>query len=233
MTTGRTSAAPRPTAGALRLVEPSTTRPTSVDISDYVRHMTAHCPYLAPSLRAGLTTWTVYRVAYGDAEAVEAELFHAGVQAAEWLRPLLNRPHGILRCENIVLLGEVPGVRHRDLMAWPHWVLKNLYGPVGMMFGKFYAGEEEATAAGHRIPAAPASFLPVRAAVPRRDPRFLHATPDLAAALAAADDDGRDVFEHIPTEWKEIRTWARSLLPPAKPSPSLPGRPANPPTLSS
>ncbi|WP_249465281.1 hypothetical protein [Streptomyces fradiae] len=66
-----TSAALRPTAGALRLVEPSTATPTSVDVSAYVRQMTAHCPFLAPSLRAGLTTWTVYR-AEGDAEAVEA-----------------------------------------------------------------------------------------------------------------------------------------------------------------
>ncbi|MDI1458910.1 hypothetical protein NHG22_34625 [Streptomyces sp. ATE26] len=228
MTTGRTSAALRPTAGALRLVEASTTRPTSVDISGYARQMTAHCPYLAPSLQQGLTTWTVYR-ADGDFQAVQAELFHAGAQAAEWLRPLLNRPHGLLRCENIVLLGDVPGARHRDLMAWPYWVLKNLYGPVGVMFGKFYAGEEEVTAAGHRIPAAPVSFLPVRAAVRRRDPRFLSATPDLAAALAAADDDGRDVFEHIPTEWTEIRTWAQHLLPPAKPLPSSPGTPASPP----
>ncbi|MFD4260711.1 DUF6875 domain-containing protein [Streptomyces sp. NPDC058534] len=232
MTTSRTSAASRLTAGALRLVEASTTRPNSVDISDYARRMTAHCPYLAPSLQQGLTTWTVYRVD-GDAEAVQAELFHAGAQAAEWLRPLLNRPHGLLRCENIVLVGHVSGTGHRDLLAWPHWVLKNLYGPVGVMFGKFYAGEEEVTGAGHRIPAAPASFLPVRAAVRRRDPRFLHATPDLAAALAAADDDGRDVFEHLPTEWKDIRTWARNLLPPPKPSPSSPATPANPPRSSS
>jgi hypothetical protein len=232
VTTSRTSAAPRPTAEALRLVEASTTRPRSVDISGYARQMTAHCPYLAPSLQRGLTSWTVYR-ADGDAEAVQAELFHAGARAAEWLRPLLNRPHGLLRCENIVLLGGVPGARHRDLFAWPHWVLKNLYGPVGVMFGKFYAGEEETTAAGHRIPAAPASFLPVRAAVRRRDPRFLSATPDLAAALAAADDDGRDVFEHLPTDWKEIRAWARHLLPPAKPSPSSPDTPASPPRSSS
>ncbi|WP_018545908.1 DUF6875 domain-containing protein [Streptomyces sp. LaPpAH-108] len=232
MTTDRTSAAPRPTAGALHLVEASTTQPRSVDIDDYARQMTTHCPYLAPSLQRGLTHWTVYR-ADGDAEAVEAELFHAGAQAAEWIRPLLNRPHGVLRCENIVLVGEVPGTRHRDLLAWPHWVLKNLYGPVGVMFGKFYAGEEEVTTAGHRTPAAPASFLPVRAAVRRRDPQFLRATPDLAAAIAAADDDGRDVFEHIPTEWKEIRTWARHLLPPTKPSPSSPNTPANPPRSSS
>ncbi|MFI0220050.1 DUF6875 domain-containing protein [Streptomyces lydicus] len=228
MTTHSTTAAPRPTAGALRLIEASTTRPTTVGISDYVQQMTAHCPYLAPSLERGLTTWTVYR-ANGDAEAVQAELFHAGVQAAEWLRPLLNRPHGLLRCENIVLVGEVPGTRHRELLAWPHWVLKNLYGPVGVMFGKFYAGEEEVTAAGERIPAAPASLLPVRAAVRRRDPRFLRATPDLAAALAAAADDGRDVFEHIPAQWKEIRTWARHLLPPAKPSTSSTDTSVSPP----
>ncbi|MFJ4866005.1 hypothetical protein [Streptomyces sp. NPDC088748] len=231
--TDRTSAAPRPTAGALRLVEASTSQPTSVDISDYVQQMTAHCPYLAPSLAQGLTTWTVYRADSGaDADAVQAELFHAGAQAAEWLRPLLNRPHGLLRCENIVLTGEVPGAHHRELMLWPHWVLKNLYGPLGVMFGKFYAGEEEVTEAGMRIPAAPASFLPVRAAIRRRDPRFLHATPDLATALATATDDGRDVFEHIPTQWKEIRTWARQFLPPAKPSTSSPDTSASPPRSS-
>jgi hypothetical protein len=215
VTTTGTSAALRPTAGALRLVEPSTTKPRSVDIGGYVRQMTAHCPYLAPSLRAGLTTWTVYR-AEGDAEAVEAELFHAGVRAAEWLRPLLTRPHGLLRCENVVLLGDVPQARHRDLLAWPHWILKHLYGPLGIMFGKFPAGEEEVSTAGHRIPAPPVSFFPVRAAVRRRDPRFLRATPGLAAELAVAADDGRDVFEHLPTDWKDLRTWAGHPLPPPK-----------------
>lgn len=47
------SAALRPTAGALRLVEPSTATPTSVDVSACVRQMTAHCPFLAPSRRVG------------------------------------------------------------------------------------------------------------------------------------------------------------------------------------
>ncbi|MFF0437482.1 DUF6875 domain-containing protein [Streptomyces sp. NPDC004327] len=227
MTTGRTIAAPRPTAGALRLVEASTPSPTTVDITAYVREMTAHCPYLARSLQQGLTTWTVYR-ADSEPAAVEAELFHAGAQAAEWLRPVLNRPHGGLRCENIVLLGEAPGARHRDLLAWPHWVLKNIYGPVGIMFGKFHAGEEETTRTGDRIPPAPVSFLPVRAAVRRRDPRFLTATPHLAAALAVAEDDGRDLLEHVPDQWKEIKTWAKRFLPPAKPSPASPNSSATP-----
>ncbi|MEV0845415.1 DUF6875 domain-containing protein [Streptomyces sp. NPDC049954] len=190
--------------------------------------MATLCPYLAPSLHRGLTTWTVYEIASSDAAAVEAGLFHAGAQAAEWLRPLLTRPGGALRCENVVVLGEVPGTTHRALMGWPHWALKNLYGPVGVMFGKFYAGEEERTRAGARVPAAPASFLPVRAAIRRRDPRFLEdATPVLAAALATAEDDGRDLLADIGADWKEVRAWARTLLPPLKPSASSPAGSAN------
>ncbi|MFD3415722.1 DUF6875 domain-containing protein [Streptomyces cyaneofuscatus] len=219
MTLTRIDGASRRTAGALRLVEAGTVRPTSIDITGYVERMTAHCPYLSPSIERGLTTWTVYRTD-GSTDAVEAELFHAGAQAAEWLRPLIRRPYGALRCENVVILGEVPDVGHRDLLAWPHWALKNLYGPVGIMFGKFYAGEEGNTRVGRRIPLAPVSFLPVRAAIRRRDPQFLHATPDLAAALSVHDDDGRDVFGQLPYEWQEIRTWAQRLLPPPKRSAS-------------
>ncbi|MFF4648191.1 hypothetical protein [Streptomyces sp. NPDC001389] len=208
MITTHTGAASRHTAGALRLVEARTTQPRSVDISDYVRQMSAHCPYLAPSVERGLTGWTVYE-ATGEADAVEAELFWAGSRAAEWVRPLASRLHGALVCENVVLLGG-----GRDLTGWPHWALKNLYAPVGVMFGKFHAGEEEVAQDGRSIPAAPVSFIPVRPAVRRRDPRFLHDTPDLADALAVASDDGRDVFEHLPHDWKAVRAWSRTKLPP-------------------
>ncbi|MEU6867711.1 hypothetical protein ABZ924_31500 [Streptomyces sp. NPDC046876] len=52
MATGRTTPSPRPTAGALRFVEASTTTPTTIDITTYVRQqMTAHCLCLPPSLR--------------------------------------------------------------------------------------------------------------------------------------------------------------------------------------
>ncbi|WP_328549190.1 hypothetical protein [Streptomyces platensis] len=70
-------------------------------------------------------------------------------------------------------------------------------------------------------PPGPASAV-YSSAMPRSRP------PTPSSALAAADDDGRDVFEHIPTEWTEIRTWARHLLPPAKPSTSSPDTPASP-----
>jgi hypothetical protein len=197
----------RPTAGALRLVEARTTSPMSVDVTGYVEAVSAHCPYLAPSVERGLTGWTVYE-ATGDAEAVEAEVFHVAVQAAEWVRPLANRPHGGFVCENIVVLG---GGRH--VLAWPHWALKHLYGPVGLMFGKFTAGEQAIDRCGRSVPPPPVSFLPVRVAVRPRDPRFLERTPDLAAAVAVAGDDGRDVLKDLGHDWKDIKQWAQHLLP--------------------
>ncbi|MFF8993257.1 hypothetical protein ACF09H_25660 [Streptomyces sp. NPDC014983] len=193
--------------GALRLVERSTTRPTTVNVADYVAAVAEHCPWLAPSVGRELTGWTVYE-AVGEAEGVEAGVFHAGVQAAEWLRPLMPRPYGALVCENVVVLGA-----GQEALEWPHWVLKHLYGPVGLMFGKFSAGEERTDRYGRGILAPPVSFLPVRAAVRSRDARFLRRTPDLSAAVAAAVDDGRDVCEGLPREWKEIKQWAHHLLP--------------------
>ncbi|MFJ6141534.1 hypothetical protein [Kitasatospora sp. NPDC092286] len=204
--------ASRPTAGALRLTEARTENPASADVNRYLSTMEQYCPFLQPSTARGMTGWTVYEIASGTYRyEVEAELFHAGVQAAEWIRPLMARPNGLLACENVVIVGQCADADHRELLAWPHWALKNLYGPVGVMFGKFVKGAAETSRAGHNIPPAPASFLPVRAAVRPLDPKFLTNTPDLAAAVAGAVDDGRDVFEHIPCEWKAVREWASSL----------------------
>ncbi|WP_241721075.1 hypothetical protein [Streptomyces lydicus] len=164
----------------------------------------------------------------GAAGSAEAELFHAGVQAAEWIRPLTTRRHGRLVCENIVLLGG-DTTAHRDLMAWPHWALKHLYGPVGLMFGKFWTGEERTDRRGRRIPSPPFSFLAVRCAVRRVDPRFLADTPDLALSLSTAVDDGREVFQGLPYEWKAVKKWASSLLSPQRPLPP-PKLPAAPPS---
>lgn len=204
--------ASRPTTGALRLTEARTEFPVSVDVGPYLAGLFEHCPFLRPSVRRGMTGWTVYEIAPGSHRyAVEAELFHAGVQAAEWVRPLMARPFGTLVCENVVLLGRCEGADHRELLAWPHWALKHLYAPVGVMFGKFAQGAVETGRHGRSVPPPPFSFLPVRAGVRPLDPEFLTGTPDLAAALAVAVDDGRDVFEHIPCEWKAVREWASSL----------------------
>ncbi|MFI1157430.1 hypothetical protein [Streptomyces sioyaensis] len=207
MTTVHTDGAPRPAAGALRLVESRTTSPTTVDFAEYVQAMSVHCPYLAPSVEHGLTGWTVYEAA-GEAPEVEAEVFHAGVRAAEWVRTQLNRPRGALVCENIAVIGA-----GREVLAWPHWALKNLYGPVGVMFGKFPVGDQVTDHRGRLVPEPPVSFLAVRVAVRARDPLFLSRTPDLAALVAEAADDGRDVFAELSREWKDVKLWAQRRLP--------------------
>ncbi|MFJ8443809.1 hypothetical protein [Kitasatospora griseola] len=217
MITAPPGGASRPTARALRLVEARTETPVSVDVYSYLNELSEHCPFLAPSVRRGMTGWTVYEVTPGShRNAVEAELFHAGVQAAEWVRSLMSRQYGVLACENVVLLGRCEDADHRGLMAWPHWALKHLYGPVGVMVGKFSQGTAEIGRRGLSIPPAPFSFLPVRAGARPLDPKFLKATPDLAEALSVAVDDGRNVFEHIPCEWKAVREWASSLPRPEK-----------------
>ncbi|MFJ6568533.1 hypothetical protein ACIQNU_14005 [Streptomyces sp. NPDC091292] len=204
MTAEPVGGALRPSAGALRLIAPRTTTP-SADIAAYVQAVTTHCPYLAPSLDRGLTGWTLYE-AVGAPLDVEAEVFHAAVQAAEWVRPLAARAHGAFVCENVAILGA-----GREVVQWPHWALKHLYGPVGLMIGKFAAGEERTDGRGRSISPPPVSFLPVRVAVRPRDGRFLHRTPNLAAVVASARDDGRDVFGDIGHDWKDIRLWAQHL----------------------
>jgi hypothetical protein len=84
-----------------------------VDLNNYLSAMEQHCPFIRPSIRRGLTGWTVYEITPGSYRcAVEAELFHAGVQAAEWIRPLMTRPYGALVCENVVLFGHCADANH-------------------------------------------------------------------------------------------------------------------------
>lgn len=88
-----------------------------------------------------------------------------------------------------------------------------MYGPVGIMFGKFHAGEEETTRAGRRIPAAPVSFLPVRAAVRRRDPGSSPRPPTWPPHSPSPRTTAASLLEHVPDQWKEIKTWAKRFLP--------------------
>ncbi|MFJ9952439.1 GNAT family N-acetyltransferase [Kitasatospora sp. NPDC091207] len=121
MISARSDGAPRPTAGALRLTAARSENPTGIDVDDYRAELFEHCPFLQPSMTRGMTGWTVYEIAPGAHRyAVEAELFHAGVQAAEWIRPLMARPHGLLTSENVVLVGQCADAAHRELLAWPH-----------------------------------------------------------------------------------------------------------------
>jgi len=185
----------------------------------------------APSRALGLTTWSVYETdAPGDADALRAlsgELFAVAVGEAEWVRELRRsaaRPEMV--CANVCLRWTAEDRWHRAVLTWPHWVVKCLYSPVGVMIGKFWRGETDADRYHCPIPSPPVTFLSVRSAIRRRDPRFLSGTPTQAAAIAVSHDDGRDVFAAIPglpgnavtdglisAHWPDLCAWSAGSLP--------------------
>lgn len=198
-------------AGALRV---SAGRTTTTEFAGYVEATTAHCPYLGPSLSNGLTYWTTYGIAPGaELFDIEGALFAAASVCAERVRILSKGQRGHLVCENLVVRGA--SRRHLD---WPHWALKNLYGPVGLMFGKFWEGEEDTSRLGADLPIPPVTFLSIRPAMRPRDPRFLHNTPMLADTIREAQDDGRNVFDGLDRDWQSVRSWAARLPKPQKES---------------
>ncbi|MEV6731341.1 hypothetical protein [Streptomyces sp. NPDC051364] len=144
---------------------------------------------------------------------IEGALFAAAVVCAERVRILSKGQRGYLVCENLVVRGA--SRRHLD---WPHWALKNLYSGVGLMFGKFWEGEEDTSRHGGDLPVPPVTFLSIRPAVRPRDPQFLHNTPVLADTIRDAQDDGRNVFNGLERDWATVRSWAARLPKPSKES---------------
>lgn len=69
------------------------------------------------------------------------------------------------------------------------------YTEVGVLFGKFWLGEEEDSKAGIPIPPPPYHILSIRSAIIKRDPKFFQKAPGLLGDLLESDDDGRDVME--------------------------------------
>ncbi len=204
-------------AGALRILTPRT---TTAPHGPYVQATTAHCPYLSPSIRHGLTHWTVYGMRpLVDLASIEADIFTAALAAAEKVRVLSKGPRGHLVCENLVIAGAA-----RAHLDWPHWALKNLVAPIGLMVGKFWEGETDTDRNGDELPVPPLTFLSIRPAVQPRDPQFLDTTPTLADTIREAEDDGRELLADLSHDWTEIRAWASTL-----PFPQRPGRPPKPP----
>lgn len=194
--------------------------PAGVGMDTYAGAVSRVCPYLVPSIRTGQTWWTRHAMESGDSpEAVEAALFAGGVWAAQQVRHRAARGEQ-LSCE--VLVVDWPGnhAQVRTVMDWPHWALKHLLAPVGIMCGKFPTVGHECSD-GRLVAAPPALTLVLRRAVPARDSALLAGTPEVARTLVAARDDGRPLLAAVPgvdphkdpaSAWTAVRAWA-ALLP--------------------
>lgn len=189
------------------------TDPDAVGLGAFAADATAQCPYLAPSLRARQTWWTHLPApaAPEEGEQLAAGLFAAGLRAGEWVRQRVADGDR-LACEVVSVDWPVSLARRQAVLAWPHWALKLLFAPVGVLVGKF--------APDH--PGADCVVLAVRASVPARDRRLLTRTPGLAHTVASAVDDGRRVLAAVPgvpfstdsdllAAWPAVRAWAATL----------------------
>jgi hypothetical protein len=127
--------------------------------SDYLDAMTDHCPFLRPSLQRGLTRWLRYET---NAEAhqlpdLQREIFAAVVEHMELLRnQRRSRPSAdaVLLCDNLAIrwIGVQDPTAHRRALAWPHWMLKTSYTPLGYMIGKFSLHDHGTDRRGTRVP---------------------------------------------------------------------------------
>jgi hypothetical protein len=175
----------------MRLLTPTTSISGDVhpQLPGYLAAMTGHCPYLGPSMDHDLTTWCSYEAGPTDTAGLLAVL----VETAEDLRQR-RRVGGPLVCANIAVFGPTDIASARAVLDWPHWITRKLYAPVQLMVGKFWIGEMEDDRHGLAIMPPPVSFFSLRHSVVRKDARFLHNLPGVAAQLAESHDDGRDVL---------------------------------------
>ena len=131
------------------------------------------CPFLEPSAMRDLTLYSTYELGSGSVEQIQALMFCIGLLHTEILRrarvevPLQQRP---LVCENILFrFASEDCVDGVELFGWPHWLLKVRYTQVGVLFGKFWKGEEAVSRKSVPIPPPPYHMLSIRGAVKPRD----------------------------------------------------------------
>ncbi len=164
------------------------------------------CPFIAPAQKHQVLSFSDYtadELADAGRGDVTAGLLYLGIVHTERLRRRRTalRSSGqftaaSLICDNIVVLGsETASWRAaKDLVDWPHYLLKSVYSESELMFGKFWTEEVSTSLDGRTIPTTPATFLSIRSAVRLRDPELLREQAEFAAVIREASDDGQDVL---------------------------------------
>lgn len=188
--------------------------PAHASLAEYLQHISNDfCPYIAPATSSGVLHFSTYSTAeledLGGGRA-DAGLLLLGIAHTEWVRE--RRFHlaqagrtndARLICDNLVVedSGALEWREAKNLVDWPHYILKRMYSDVGLMFGKFWTCEEEDSIDGRPIPSPPLTFLSIRPSVKVRDPKLLKDQTDIAAIIEEANDDRRDVLR----EWLDVQ----------------------------
>lgn len=191
---------------------------------------TAVCPYLSRSINRQRTFVSEYRIGGGTIADLQAAVFYAAIPAVEAFRDstrATDRDSG-LQCENVAFMIADPGMaaNGRDVLEWPHWMLKLLYTKAGLVFGKFWKGETLISRSGLAAPVPERNFLSIRWALRGRDDHFFESTPFLQRQFENASYDRRNVHEDFGVSRRDaysvqtlmernyfdlVRAWAESL----------------------
>ncbi len=160
------------------------------------------CPYIEPSARKDSTAYTVIHSDTEDAVIAEKIVFASGYVLCELLRSTRSQSISELRppllCENVLFqFPSIKDSRGKELLGWPHWVLKCRYTQLGILFGKFWKNAKERSKDGRNLPVPPCHFISVRESVRAKDPRFFEQADWLRPALESSNDIGQNVFDDL------------------------------------
>lgn len=160
------------------------------------------CPYLKPSMRSGSMTYTVVTSNTEDPAVAEASVFAVSLALCELLR--FNRGYSGMEgrsplwCENVIFLfSNLDDTTGKQLLGWPHWVLKSRYTQIGVLFGKFWKGARETSKDGRDLPIPPVHFMSIRESIISKDPRFFEKAHWLRPAFETSNDLGQNVFADL------------------------------------
>jgi len=160
---------------------------------------TTFCPFLGPSEQLGTLLQTHVHIPAKCEEEANELITCAVIARAEALRKrrrTLSPRQALLACDNLIISvePELTQFEGHPLLDWPHYLAKSLYTGVGLLFGKFWASENDVSIKGIPIPPPPVSmFISIRSAVRERDARFFDQSPELLQSYLTAIDDGRNV----------------------------------------
>lgn len=162
------------------------------------------CPFLKPSSDSNGLLFSQYHIS-GSIEQISQSLFYFGIIHSEILRRARreekNLRNSMLYSENIVVeLDQDTNYDGNEVFGWAHWLLKLLYTEVGIMFGKFWVGEEDISRLGIPITIPNRNFLTIRSSLKKRDENFFRDSSHddaLKDMMMTAEDDLRNVFRKV------------------------------------
>ncbi|MEI3613440.1 DUF6875 domain-containing protein [Pseudogracilibacillus sp. SO30301A] len=175
----------------------------NLEFDQYVKEISkGFCPYIAPSTKKDAIYFYNYELESNSIESINKDIFYISLMHTELFRNdrlSTNKSRALLLCRNIIfnIKDQYLDKKGRELLDIPHWLLKTHYTSKGIMFGKFWKGEEGKSRIGKEIPIPPKYFISIRSTIKSKDPFFFNKAPDLIDDLINSVDDGQQVFEEL------------------------------------